>query len=124
MDILDATIKSLDFYSPIQEESLIVPAVDQLLSDYAKRFNKIKLWWKKNLGTAKLELQFEDRERQFMGAPLHAAIVKHGNKLNKDNVKCVMLAMWSSLLDLQFKFFGSATNKIRYTGLESFALII
>ncbi|XP_061992637.1 anaphase-promoting complex subunit 2 isoform X1 [Rosa rugosa] len=80
MDILDATIISSNFWPPIQEESLNVPGpVDQLLSDYAKRFNEIKtprkLLWKKNLGTVKLELQFEDREMQFMVAPLHAAII-------------------------------------------------
>ncbi|XP_050372701.1 anaphase-promoting complex subunit 2 isoform X2 [Argentina anserina] len=80
MDILDATIISSNFWPPIQDESLNIPGpVDQLLTDYAKRFNEIKtprkLLWKKNLGTVKLELQFEDREIQFMVAPLHAAII-------------------------------------------------
>ncbi|XP_042501662.1 anaphase-promoting complex subunit 2 isoform X2 [Macadamia integrifolia] len=62
LDLLDATIISSNFWPPIQEESLNIPGpVDQLLSDYARRFNEIKtprkLLWKKNLGTIKLELQ-------------------------------------------------------------------
>ncbi|OVA12205.1 Cullin [Macleaya cordata] len=77
---LDATIISSNFWPPIQDESLNVPGdVDHLLSDYAKRFNEIKtprkLMWKKNLGTVKLELQFEDRAVQFTVPPLHAAII-------------------------------------------------
>ncbi|GMN41892.1 hypothetical protein TIFTF001_011113 [Ficus carica] len=80
MDILDATIISSNFWPPIQDESLVIPQpVDQLLSDYAKRFHEImtprKLMWKKNLGAVKLELQFEDREMQFTVAPVHAAII-------------------------------------------------
>ncbi|KAJ4972980.1 hypothetical protein NE237_006154 [Protea cynaroides] len=80
LDLLDATIISSNFWPPIQEESLNIPMpVDQLLSDYARRFNEIKtprkLLWKKNLGTVKLELQFEDREVQFTVAPIHAAII-------------------------------------------------
>ncbi|KAI3987672.1 hypothetical protein MKX01_028406 [Papaver californicum] len=77
---VDATIISANFWPPIQDETLNVPeAIDHLLSDYAKRFNEIKtprkLLWKKNLGTVKLELQFEDREVQFTVPPLHAAII-------------------------------------------------
>ncbi|CAD6338423.1 unnamed protein product [Miscanthus lutarioriparius] len=58
-DVLDATIISSNFWPPIQTEDLVVPAsVDQLLSDYAKRFHQIKtprkLLWKKNLGTVKV----------------------------------------------------------------------
>ncbi|XP_058096381.1 anaphase-promoting complex subunit 2 [Magnolia sinica] len=80
LDVLDATIISSNFWPPIQAESLNIPAsVDQLLSDYAKRFHEIKtprkLLWKKNLGTVKLELQFEDRIIQFTVAPVHAAII-------------------------------------------------
>ncbi|KAJ7953843.1 Anaphase promoting complex subunit 2 [Quillaja saponaria] len=80
MDILDATIISSNFWPPIQDESINLPEpVDQLLSDYAKRFHEIKtprkLQWKKNLGTVKLELQFEDKEVQFSVAPVHAAII-------------------------------------------------
>ncbi|KAK7824022.1 anaphase-promoting complex subunit 2 [Quercus suber] len=80
MDILDATIISSNFWPPIQDETLNVSEpVDNLLSDYAKRFNEIKtprkLLWKKNLGTVKLELQFEDRAVQFTVAPVHAAII-------------------------------------------------
>ncbi|XP_062189673.1 anaphase-promoting complex subunit 2 [Phragmites australis] len=79
-DVLDATIISSNFWPPIQTEDLAVPAsVDQLMSDYAKRFHQIKtprkLLWKKNLGTVKLELQFEDRSMQFTVAPVHAAII-------------------------------------------------
>ncbi|XP_039820026.1 anaphase-promoting complex subunit 2-like isoform X2 [Panicum virgatum] len=81
-DILDATIISSNFWPPIQTEDLVVPAsVDQLLSDYAKRFHQIKtprkLLWKKNLGTVKLELEFEGRSMQFTVAPVHAAIIMH-----------------------------------------------
>ncbi|XAR65216.1 hypothetical protein NMG60_11009256 [Bertholletia excelsa] len=80
LDILNATIISSNFWPPIQDESLILTEpVDQLLSDYAKRFNEIKtprkLLWKKNLGTVKLELQFEDRSLQFTVTPVHASII-------------------------------------------------
>ncbi|KAK2969035.1 hypothetical protein RJ640_007900 [Escallonia rubra] len=80
LDMLDATIISSNFWPPIQEEALNIPEpVDQLLSDYAKRFGEIKtprkLQWKKNLGTVKLELQFGDREMQFTVAPVHASII-------------------------------------------------
>ncbi|XP_021910305.1 anaphase-promoting complex subunit 2 isoform X2 [Carica papaya] len=80
LEILDATIISSNFWPPIQDEHLIIPEpVDQLLVDYAKRFHEIKtprkLFWKKNLGTIKLELQFEDRAMQFTVAPIHAAII-------------------------------------------------
>ncbi|KAL5759472.1 hypothetical protein ACOSQ2_018310 [Xanthoceras sorbifolium] len=80
LDILNATIISSNFWPPMQDEALIVPgSVDKLLSDYAKRFNVIKtprkLLWKKNLGTVKLELQFDDRAVQFSVAPVHAAII-------------------------------------------------
>ncbi|KAL3823960.1 hypothetical protein ACJIZ3_019989 [Penstemon smallii] len=77
---LNATIISSNFWPPIQDEPLNIPgAVDQLLSDYANKFNEIKtprkLLWKKNLGTVKLELQFEDRTLQFSVTPLHASII-------------------------------------------------
>lgn len=79
-DILDATIISSNFWPPIQDEALTVPEpMDQLLTDYAKRFGEIKtprkLLWKKNLGTVKLELQFEDRAMQFTVTPVHASII-------------------------------------------------
>ncbi|KAI8535246.1 hypothetical protein RHMOL_Rhmol10G0158800 [Rhododendron molle] len=79
-DLLNATIVSSNFWPPIQDEAFNIPEpVDQLLSDYAKRFNEIKtprkLLWKKNLGTVKLELQFEDRSLQFTVTPLHASII-------------------------------------------------
>ncbi|KAA8529399.1 hypothetical protein F0562_033802 [Nyssa sinensis] len=80
LDILNSTIISSNFWPPIQDEALNIPGpVDQLLSDYAKRFNEIKtprkLQWKKNLGAVKLELQFEDRALQFTVAPVHASII-------------------------------------------------
>ncbi|KAK1267336.1 Anaphase-promoting complex subunit 2 [Acorus gramineus] len=80
LDSVDATIISSNFWPPIQAESLNIPEpVEQLLSDYAKRFHEIKtprkLLWKKNLGTVKLELQFEDRSLQFTVSPVHAAII-------------------------------------------------
>ncbi|KAH7847253.1 hypothetical protein Vadar_023762 [Vaccinium darrowii] len=80
LDMLNATIISSNFWPPIQDEAFNIPEpVDQLLSDYAKRFNEIKtprkLLWKKNLGTVKLELQFEDRSLQFTVTPLHASII-------------------------------------------------
>ncbi|EEF39961.1 E3 ubiquitin ligase apc2, putative [Ricinus communis] len=80
LDILNATIISTNFWPPIQEEGLNVPdPVEKLLDEYAKRFHQIKtprkLLWKKNLGTVKLELQFEDREMQFTVTPVHAAII-------------------------------------------------
>ncbi|PIN13292.1 Anaphase-promoting complex (APC), subunit 2 [Handroanthus impetiginosus] len=80
LDNLNATIISSNFWPPIQDEALNIPGpVEQLLSDYAKRFHEIKtprkLLWKKNLGTVKLELQFEDRMLQFTVTPLHASII-------------------------------------------------
>lgn len=80
LDVISATIISSNFWPTIQDETLNFPApVDQLLSDYAKRFNQIKtprkLLWKKNLGIVKLELQFEDREVQFTVTPLQASII-------------------------------------------------
>ncbi|KAG8366371.1 hypothetical protein BUALT_Bualt17G0072800 [Buddleja alternifolia] len=80
LDNLNSTIISSNFWPPIQDEALNIPGrVDQLLSDYAKRFNEIKtprkLLWKKNLGTVKLELQFEDRTLLFTVTPLHASII-------------------------------------------------
>ncbi|XP_058187692.1 anaphase-promoting complex subunit 2-like isoform X2 [Rhododendron vialii] len=80
LDILNATIISSNFWPPTQDESFNIPEpVDRLLSDYAKRFNEVKtprkLLWKKNLGTVKLELQFEDRSLKFTVTPLHASII-------------------------------------------------
>jgi hypothetical protein len=51
--------KPSGYLALMQTEDLVVPAsVDQLLSDYAKRFHQIKtprkLQWKKNLGTVKV----------------------------------------------------------------------
>ncbi|XVF43151.1 hypothetical protein PTKIN_Ptkin02bG0017400 [Pterospermum kingtungense] len=79
-DNLDATIISSNFWPPIQDEALVIPEpVDKLLSDYATRFHEIKtprkLLWKKNLGTVKLELQFEGKAMQFTVAPVHAVII-------------------------------------------------
>lgn len=79
-DILDATIISSNFWPPIQDEDVNIPEpMDQLLGDYAKRFHEIKtprkLLWKKNLGTVKLELEFEDRTLQFTVTPVHATII-------------------------------------------------
>lgn len=53
--------QGLFFFFYVQDEVLIIPQpVDQLLSDYAKRFNEIKtprkLLWKKNLGSVKVWL--------------------------------------------------------------------
>ncbi|XP_045811340.1 anaphase-promoting complex subunit 2-like isoform X1 [Trifolium pratense] len=80
MDKIASTIISSNFWPPIQDEPLNLPEpVDQLLSDYAKRFTEIKtprkLQWKKNLGTVKLELQFEDRVMQFTVAPVLASMI-------------------------------------------------
>lgn len=55
-------LDSLNLSKQMQTEDLTVPAsVDQLLSDYAKRFHQIKtprkLLWKKNLGTVKVGMK-------------------------------------------------------------------
>ncbi|KAL0898341.1 hypothetical protein Bca101_082302 [Brassica carinata] len=55
-DILTSTILSTNFWPPIQDEPLELPApIDKLLSDYANRYHEIKtprkLLWKKNLGS-------------------------------------------------------------------------
>ncbi|KAF3631707.1 Anaphase-promoting complex subunit 2 [Capsicum annuum] len=80
LDNLNATIISSNFWPPIQDEAVNLPEpVEQLLTDYAKRYTEIKtprkLIWKKNLGSVKLELQFEDRAMQFNVTPLHASII-------------------------------------------------
>ncbi|KAF8103771.1 hypothetical protein N665_0185s0043 [Sinapis alba] len=80
VDILTSTILSTNFWPPIQDEPLVLPGpIDKLLSDYSNRYHEIKtprkLLWKKNLGTVKLELQFEDRAMQFTVSPTHAAII-------------------------------------------------
>ncbi|KAJ4911507.1 Anaphase-promoting complex subunit 2 [Raphanus sativus] len=80
VDILTSTILSTNFWPPIQDEPLVLPGpIDKLLSDYANRYHEIKtprkLLWKKNLGTVKLELQFEDRAMEFTVSPTHAAII-------------------------------------------------
>ncbi|CAH2079994.1 unnamed protein product [Thlaspi arvense] len=80
VDNLTSTILSTNFWPPIQDEPLELPGpIDKLLSDYANRYHEIKtprkLLWKKNLGTVKLELQFEDRAMQFTVSPTHAAII-------------------------------------------------
>lgn len=79
-DVLNATIISSNFWPPIQDEDVNIPEpMNKLLSDYAKRFHEIKtprkLLWKKNLGTVKLELEFEDRTLQFTVTPVHASII-------------------------------------------------
>ncbi|KAH0674383.1 anaphase-promoting complex subunit 2 [Solanum tuberosum] len=80
LDNLNATIISSNFWPPIQDEAVNLPeSVEQLLTDYAKRYTEVKtprkLIWKKNLGSVKLELQFEDRAMQFNVTPLHASII-------------------------------------------------
>lgn len=85
LDVLEATIISSLFWPPFQAETLKVPAVvEELLDEYAQRFHTIKaprkLQWRKNLGTVKLELQFEDRSAQFVVSPMHAAIIMHFEK--------------------------------------------
>lgn len=93
LDILNATIISSNFWPPIQDEAINLPSsVEQLLSDYSKRFSEIKtprkLLWKKNLGAVKLELQFEDRVLQFTVTPLQAALIlqfqEHKSWMSKD----------------------------------------
>nr|GEU56851.1 anaphase-promoting complex subunit 2 [Tanacetum cinerariifolium] len=64
----------------LQDEDVNIPKpMDHLLGDYAKRYHEIKtprkLLRKKNLGTVKLELEFEDRTLQFTVTPVHATII-------------------------------------------------
>ncbi|CAA6665214.1 unnamed protein product [Spirodela intermedia] len=80
LEVFDATIISSNSWPPIQAESINVPvAVEELLSDYARRFHEVKaprkLLWRKNLGVVKLELQFEDRALQFTVSPVQATII-------------------------------------------------
>lgn len=80
LDIIDATIVSSCFWPPFQAENINIPSeIDQLLDDYAKQFHVLraprKIMWKKNLGTVKLELQFEDRSAEFVVSPIHASII-------------------------------------------------
>ncbi|KAL1197248.1 Anaphase-promoting complex subunit 2 [Cardamine amara subsp. amara] len=87
VDTLTSTILSTNFWPPIQDEPLELPGpIDKLLSDYANRYHEIKtprkLLWKKNLGTVKLELQFEDRAMQFTVSPTHAAIIMQFQEKN------------------------------------------
>ncbi|KAJ8547942.1 hypothetical protein K7X08_021178 [Anisodus acutangulus] len=96
LDNLNATIISSNFWPPFRYtfillliQSFYLPSIDeavnlpehveQLLTDYAKRYTEIKtprkLIWKINLGSVKLELQFEDRAVQFNVTPLRASII-------------------------------------------------
>ncbi|KAL3697240.1 hypothetical protein R1sor_011316 [Riccia sorocarpa] len=80
LDMVDSTIISSLFWPPFQTEAIKVPeAVEFILDEYAQRYHALKaprkLQWKKNLGTVKLELQFEDRSNQFVVSPLHASII-------------------------------------------------
>ncbi|KAG5603980.1 hypothetical protein H5410_025472 [Solanum commersonii] len=102
LENLNATIISSNFWPPIQgglcmsgghhlcpsqkgkvktenDSSKMSRGVEQVLTDYAKRYAGVKtprkLIWKKNLGTVKLELQFKDRAMQFNVTPLHASII-------------------------------------------------
>ncbi|KAL2904014.1 Anaphase-promoting complex subunit 2 [Bienertia sinuspersici] len=65
--------------NPSDEPVILPELVDEVLSDYAKRFHEIKtprkLIWKKNLGVVKLELQFEDKAVQYNVTPLLASII-------------------------------------------------
>lgn len=80
LEAISATIISSNFWPQIQDEALNIPlVVDNMLTDYAKKFHNIKtprkLVWKKNLGTVKLELQFEDRLVPFTVTPMLASII-------------------------------------------------
>lgn len=59
---------SINLEENFQDETLNVPEpVDNLLSDYAKRFNEIKtprkLLWKKNLGTVKVWFKIKKKKK-------------------------------------------------------------
>uniref|UniRef100_A0A7N0VMU8 Anaphase-promoting complex subunit 2 n=1 Tax=Kalanchoe fedtschenkoi TaxID=63787 RepID=A0A7N0VMU8_KALFE len=112
-------------------------AVDQLLSDYAKRYNEIKtprkLLWKKNLGTVKLELQFEDKAVEFIVAPIHAAIIMQFQEQSSWNSKSLSTAIGVPLDVLQRRInywiskgiltesVGADSNGHMYTLVESMA---
>ncbi|CAM9002041.1 unnamed protein product [Rhodiola kirilowii] len=138
LDVIDATIISSNFWPPIQEEDLKLPnAVDQLLSDYAKRYNEIKtprkLLWKKNLGTVKLELQFEDKAVEFVVAPIHAAIIMQFQEQASWNLKSLSAAIGVpvDVLQRRINFWiskgiltesvGADSNDHVYTLVESMA---
>ncbi|KAH9321998.1 hypothetical protein KI387_016637, partial [Taxus chinensis] len=80
LDIVDAKILSSCFWPPSQAENIIIPKeVDELLEDFANQFHVLKaprkIIWKKNLGTVKLKLQFEDRSAEYVVSPIHASII-------------------------------------------------
>ncbi|GBG67409.1 hypothetical protein CBR_g545 [Chara braunii] len=88
VDMIDATIVSALFWPPFQGESIKLPeAVQGLLDAYAARYHALKaprkLQWKTQLGTVKLELEFEDRTVQFTVSPVHAVLVMHFEKTNR-----------------------------------------
>ncbi|XP_057859859.1 anaphase-promoting complex subunit 2 isoform X2 [Cryptomeria japonica] len=85
LDVVDATILSSCFWPTSQAESIIIPKeVDELLEYYANEFHVLKaprkIIWKKNLGTVKLELQFEDRSAEYVVSPIHASIIMQFQK--------------------------------------------
>ena len=106
-----------------QDEALVIPQpVDQLLSDYAKRFNEIKtprkLLWKKNLGAVKVRFfnttYFEcqmilDLLSGWSESNLNFSILNFSDRSNfsiLNSPKCILIILVADILiqlELQFE---------------------
>lgn len=80
LEVFNATIVSTLFWPPFQEEVVnLPPAMERLMEVYGQHYNSLKsprkLRWLQNLGSVKLELQFEDRSAQFVVTPVQAAAI-------------------------------------------------
>nr|XP_034958292.1 anaphase-promoting complex subunit 2 isoform X2 [Zootoca vivipara] len=79
---LAATIISSEFWPPLKEEKLELPAeICAAMDAYARKYEKLKamrtLSWKHHLGTVCLEVELADRTLSLSVTPAQAAIILH-----------------------------------------------
>ncbi|XP_058861303.1 anaphase-promoting complex subunit 2 [Acipenser ruthenus] len=80
---LSALIMSSEFWPPLKEEKLELPApIKEVMESFTKRYEKLKamrtLSWKPHLGSVTLDLELGDRTLSNLSvSPVHAAIIMH-----------------------------------------------
>ncbi|XP_026542326.1 anaphase-promoting complex subunit 2 [Notechis scutatus] len=79
---LVAIILSSEFWPPLKEEKLELPAqIKEAMEAYAKKYEKLKamrtLNWKHHLGLVNLEVELADRTLSLSVSPVHAAVILH-----------------------------------------------
>ncbi|CAI5787350.1 anaphase-promoting complex subunit 2 [Podarcis lilfordi] len=79
---LAAAIISSEFWPPLKEEKLELPAeIKAAMEDYARKYEKLKamrtLSWKHHLGAVCLEVELADRTLSLSVTPAQAAIILH-----------------------------------------------